>query len=174
MSDAGPLIHLAQINKLQILEKLFKRVLISQGVKREVVDEGIKLGHSDAVTVKEAIDKGWIMIEKLTREELLAAKRLAKGENISQSDAETLILAKKKEARNVLVDEKILSHLAKMFGFTVWNTWTIMLEALSKRLIEISDIKLAIKELGEHRHKLKAKQAEEILEAAERIVSNRK
>jgi predicted nucleic acid-binding protein len=42
VSDAGPLIHLAQINKLRLVKKLFNHVAITSKVKKEVYDEGIK------------------------------------------------------------------------------------------------------------------------------------
>lgn len=35
VSDAGPLIHLAQVSKLGLLKKLFGRVSITKDVKRE-------------------------------------------------------------------------------------------------------------------------------------------
>ncbi|MEM2984368.1 MAG: hypothetical protein QXL24_04055 [Candidatus Jordarchaeaceae archaeon] len=171
VSNAGPLIHLAQISKLHLLKKLFECVLIIPEVKSEVVDEGIKLGHSDALIVKKVIDEGWIIVKSVTKKGLSTAKRIAKGENISKSDAETLMLAIENKMRNILVDEKILSDLAKMHRLIVWNTWTILLEALHRDFIEIHDVESAIKELGERRHKLKAKQAAEILEAAKRIAS---
>jgi len=174
VSDAGPLIHLAQISKLQLLKQLFKRVIITSGVKSEVVDKGIKLGHDDALIVKEAIEEGWIIIKDITETSASTAKRLAQGENISKSDAETLLLAKDHEAKNFLVDDKILSNLAKMYGFKVWSIWTILLEALSKGFIEITDIESAINELGERRHKLKAEQAAEILKAAKHLASHEK
>lgn len=174
VSDAGPLIHLAQISKLHLLKKLFKRVSITTGVKREVVDEGIRLGQTDALAVRKAIEEGWIVIQDIPKAMASAAKRLAEGENLSRSDSETLLLAKKSGAEIILVDEKGLSDLAKMYGLKVWNTWTILLEALSKGFIEISDIKSAINELGERRHKLKTKQATEILEAAKLIASRRR
>ncbi|MGQ9723330.1 MAG: hypothetical protein ACUVXA_18660 [Candidatus Jordarchaeum sp.] len=173
VSNAGPLIHLAQINKLHLLKKLFKNVLITPEVKREVVDEGIKLGHNDALIVKEAIDEGWIIVKSITRRGISTAKRIAKGENVSKSDAETLMLAIENKVKSMLVDEKILSDLAKMHGFKVWNTWTILLEALRRGFIEIHDVESAIKDPGERRFKLKAKQAAEILEAAKLIVSTR-
>lgn len=173
VSNAGPLIHLAQISKLHLLKKLFKSVLVTPEVKREVVDEGIKLGHNDALIVKEVIDEGGIIVKSITRKGVSTAKRIAKGENVSKSDAETLMLAIENKVRSILVDEKILSDLAKMHGFIVWNTWTILLEALRRGFIEIYDVESAIKDLGERRHKLKAKQAAEILEAAKRIAFTR-
>jgi len=173
VSNAGPLIHQAQISKLHLIKKLFESVLIVPEVEREVVDEGVKLGHSDALIVKEAIDEGWIIVKSITRKGSSTAKRIAKSENVSKSDAETLILAVENKVKSMLVDEKILSDLAKMHGFMVWNTWTILLEALRRGFIEIHDVESAIKELGGRRHKLKAKQATEIMEAAKRIAFTR-
>ncbi|MEM3673505.1 MAG: hypothetical protein QW468_04700, partial [Candidatus Bathyarchaeia archaeon] len=82
------------------------------------------------------------------------------------------LFARERKAQ-VLVDEKALSNLARMFGLKAWNTWTIMLESLSMGYIEVSDIESAIKELSEKRHKLKKEQALEILEAARKIVHKR-
>ncbi len=172
VSDAGPLIHLAQINKLYLIKKLFNRVVITSKVKREAFDEGIKLGYSDAQVIGNAIREGWIVVEDVSRKAALASKRLAEGENISRADAETLMLAKEKSAQ-ILVDEKILSDLARMYGLKIWNTWTVLLESLSRGFIEMSDIESAIKELGEKRHKLKKEQVAQILEAAKTIARKR-
>ena len=95
------------------------------------------------------------------------------GENISRADAETLLVAKNKNAE-LLVDDKVVADLAKMYGLKIWNTWTILLESLDEGLIEIQDINSAIDELGKKRHKLSEKQAEEILKAANTIATCKK
>jgi len=172
VSNAGPLIHLAQISKLHLIKKLFNRVLIIQEVKKEVFNEGIRLGHTDAQVIGKAMEERWIVTEDAPETVALAAKRLADDENISLTDAKTLLLARENRAE-ILVDEKPLSDLAKMFGLKVWNTWTILLESLRTGFIETSDIKSAITELGEKRHKLTNKQAAEILKVAEIIASRR-
>ena len=100
-------------------------------------------------------------------------ERLVIGENISHADAETLLLAKNKNAE-LLVDDKVVADLAKMYGLRIWNTWTILLESLSEGFIEVQDINNAIDELGKKRHKLSEKQAEEILKAANAIVTCKK
>ncbi|MDH7606152.1 MAG: hypothetical protein QHH12_00065 [Candidatus Bathyarchaeota archaeon] len=169
VSDAGPLIHLAQINKLHLLKKLFKQVIITPNVKREAVDEGVKLSHPDAQIIGKAIEEGWIKVEEFPKRLTSASKRLAEDENISLTDAEALMLARERKAE-ILVDEKALSNLARMFGLKTWNTWTVLLESLKTGYIEVSDIESAIKELGEKRHKLKKEQAVEILDAARKIV----
>lgn len=172
VSDAGPLIHLAQINKLHLLKKLFEKVVITPNVKREAVDEGIRLGHADAQIINKAIEEGWIMVKELSKHLASASKGLAEGEGISRTDAETLLFAREEKAE-ILVDEKALSSLAKMFGLKTWNAWTVLLESLRMGYIEFSDVEAAIKELGEKRHKLKKEQAEQIIEAAKSIAESR-
>jgi len=173
VSDAGPLIHLAQTSKLYLLKKIFGHVVITLNVKREAYDEGVRLGHSDAEIIGKAIEEGWIIVEEFPKRLASASKKLAEGEGISKTDAETLLFAREKNAE-VLVDEKVLSNLARMFRLKTWNTWTVLLESLKRGFIEISDIKAAIKELGEKRHKLKKEQAEQILEAVKFISQEHK
>lgn len=173
VSDAGPLIHLAQINRLYLLKKLFKNVMITPSVKREAVDEGLRLGHNDAKIIGKAIMEGWVIIKEVPKRLASTIKRLAEDENISRADAETLLFARDRKAE-VLVDEKALSKLARMFGLKTWSTWTVLLESLRMGLIEVSDIESAIEELGEKRHKLKKEQAAQILEAANLIIRKRK
>jgi len=114
VSDSGPLIHLAQIGKLPILRKLFCTVLISQQVKIEVYDEGLKLGCADAEAVGIALKEGWIKIEATPKRLTESAKKLAYNENISWADAETPLLAVHKKAE-LLVDERMLSKLSFPF-----------------------------------------------------------
>ena len=173
VADAGPLIHLAQVSRLFLVQRLFGQVTITASVKREAVDEGVRLGFADAEGIGSALRDGWIVVEAVPERLAKTAEKLALGENISVADAETLLLAKEKRAE-LLVDEKIVSDLAKMYGLRVWGTWTLLLESLSRGLIEVADLEGAIEELGKRRHKLKEKQALEILDAARRIVSTRK
>jgi len=172
VADAGPLIHLAQIGELQLLEKLFRKVLVTARVKVEAFDEGVRLGCVDAEAVGGALSEGWLRVEPVPERLAKVPVKLAEGENVSCADAETVLLAREKRAE-LLVDDKVLSDLARMFGLRVWSTWTILLESLSRSLIEVVDVENAISELGRKRHKLKEKQAKEILEAA-RYVEERK
>jgi predicted nucleic acid-binding protein len=173
VSDAGPLIHLAQISQLQLLKNLFKHVSITAKVKNETVDEGINHGFVDAQIIDKAIQDGWITVEHVWENQAGSIERLVTGENISHADAETLLLTKNKNAE-LLVDDKVVAELAKMYGLRIWSTWTILLESLGEGLIEMQDINSAIDELGKKRHKLSEKQAEEILKAANTIVKRKK
>jgi len=168
VSDAGPLIHLAQVGRLNLLKQIFGKVTIVRSVKHEVVDEGIRLSHPDAVLVKNAMVEGWITVVTPTSRLLRRAKRLARQEKLSLSDSQTLLVAKTL-TQSLLTDEKPLSILGRMYGLGVWNTWTVLLEALRAGFIGKVEIHAAINELGQKRHKLSARRAEEILRIADRL-----
>ncbi len=171
VSDAGPLIHLAQIGKLELLEKIFVKITVVLTVKYEAVDEGVRLGFADAVVVEEALQAGWMAVKKRENTTIRRSRRLSEQENVSQSDAQTLLMAKSLR-QPLLTDEKNLAKLGRMYGLEVWNTWTVLLEALRKGLIGRQDIEMAISELAHKRHKLSTEQAREILKAADRILSS--
>jgi predicted nucleic acid-binding protein len=94
--------------------------------------------------------------------------------DVSASDAETLLCARDRGAEAVLVDERVLSELARMYGFSVWSTWAVLLEALGRGLIGLTDLESAIGELARRRHKLSEGQAADILEAARLVVSEKR
>ncbi len=171
VSDAGPLIHLAQVSKLKVLERLFKKVLIVPSVKREVVEEGIRVGYPDASVAAEAIIEGYLKVYTPSPRLLREASKLAETEKLSSSDTETLLVAKNL-ALPLLTDEKALSALGRIHGLEIWNTWTVLLEGLRRKLLTRSDIKAAIDELSGKRHKLSSKDAKDILGAADRIASD--
>lgn len=173
VSDAGPLIHLAQIRQLILLKKLFDIVLITEKVKFEVCDEGLRLGYADAGSIAAALDDGWLKVEPFPKRLAASALKFAQGENISKADAQTLLLAVDKKAK-LLVDERLLSSLAKMYGLKVWSTWTLLLEALSKNCIAFADVKIAVDDLGKRKFRLNPKQTQEILEAAKQIDKQQK
>ena len=172
VSDSGPLIHLAQTNQIRLLKHIFGSILIVPAVKREVVDEGIRGSYPDAKLVARALEEGYIIVRRTDSRISNRASRLAKREKISGADSQTLLLAKALR-KPLLTDEKNLWTLAKMYGLDVWNTWTILLEALRTKVIEKHEIHQAISELGERRHKLSSTYAKQVLGAADRITASR-
>ena len=141
---------------------------MSSSVKVEVVDEGIRRGCPDAEVVGKAFEDGWIKVEALPERALKQAEKLADGEGISIADAQVIILSEKKKAL-FLSDDIALSKIAEMYGLKSWDTWNLLLEALSRNLITITELNTVIEELGKRKFKLNPKQAEEIIEAAKHI-----
>lgn len=173
VSDAGPLIHLGQIHKLSLLKKLFGTVYVTEKIKVEVFDEGVRLGYADAEAIGTALADGWLRVEPLPKRLFASSAKLATGENISLADAETLLFAVDKKAE-LLVDDKLLFDLAKMYRLRVWNTWTLLLESLRMDYVALEEIKSAIDKLDKMKFKLNPKQAQEILTAAKIIEKHKK
>jgi predicted nucleic acid-binding protein len=172
VSDSGPPIHLAQIGKLQLLKDLFGCIYISTSVKVEVVDQGIQRNRLDAEIVDFAFKDGWLKIQILPKPLQATAQKLANGENISQADAEIILLAEQKKGL-FLTDDIPLAKLAIMYGLMAWDTWTLLLESQSKGMFGLNDVESAIEELGKKKFKLNPKQTKEILNAA-RVIEKRK
>ena len=170
--DSGPLIHLAQIGKLQLLKDLFSCVYTSISVKVEVVDQGIKRNCPDADIVGLALNDGWLKVEPLPKKLQATAQKIVRGEGISFADAEIVLLAEEKKAL-FLTDDMTLAKLAIMYGLRVWDTWTLLLESLNNNLVELKDLEHFIEELGTKKFKLNLKQTKEIL-AACRVIEERK
>lgn len=57
VSDSTPLIHLAKVGNIKLLFSLYKEVLITKEVYREVVEEGIILEKDDAGVIQEYTGK---------------------------------------------------------------------------------------------------------------------
>lgn len=62
ISNASPLIALSNISQLELLEKLFQKIIIPKAVYQEVVEEG--KGRIGSEEVKKAIDK-WIEVKEV-------------------------------------------------------------------------------------------------------------
>lgn len=52
LSNAGPLMALGKLNRLDLLSELYKQVQISRAVYTETVTQGLAYGANDALTIK--------------------------------------------------------------------------------------------------------------------------
>jgi uncharacterized protein len=173
VSDSGPLIHLSQINKLQILKELFGCISVPPSVKAEVVDQGIRRKRPDAEIASKAFRDGWIKTEALPAAILRQAGKLAEGEGISLIDAQVILLAKNANAL-FLTDDTALSRIAVMYGLKTFDTWMLLLSALNKNLVTMTEINEGIDELGNKKFKLNEEQTKAILQAAQLIEKTKK
>ena len=141
-------------------------------IRVEVVDEGVKRRCPDAEIVGKGFEDGWLKVETLSARELKQAAKLADGEGISLADAQAIISEKKKAL--FLSDDTALSKIAHMYGLKVWGTWILLLEALSRNLITITELDTAMEELGKKKFGLNDDQKQEIPNNAQHIISKRR
>lgn len=131
VANAGPLIHLARINKLNLIHTLFKEIHIPDTVKIETVDKGKTQGYVDAIAIEKAISSGWIKVAQTKPN----AEKLAKETNISKGEAEAILLAKQMNTTKLLMDDARARKIAQTLGLKPHGTIYILKLALVKKII---------------------------------------
>ncbi len=135
VSDATPLIYLAKIGKLNLLRELFGQVQIPPEVRKEVVDRGKEKGYPDAISIERAIDDGWLVTHPLTGKEQGMSKVLAQVAGIDIGEAQTIFLAKRKNEREVLIDQTNAREAALQLNLTPRGTIYVVIVALKKKML---------------------------------------
>ncbi|MBM3709588.1 MAG: DUF3368 domain-containing protein, partial [Actinobacteria bacterium] len=88
VSNTTPLIHLAKIKKYSLLKSLYNKIIISQEVKTEIVDEGKKFNKPDSLLIEKEIESGFIEVKKVN-------KLIETTLELESGELSTLSLAKK-------------------------------------------------------------------------------
>ena len=116
--DSTPLIHLSRIGRLDILENC--SLITTESVRGEVIVEG-KAGVS---RLKEFFDR--VEMVKLSKKDIDTTSSIAKSEYVHQTDAELLLLAKRKNC-TLLTNDRALVLLTRSMGIKVWWVTTLLL-----------------------------------------------
>ncbi len=141
VSDASPLISLATINQLEILQKLFEKVVVPIEVFREVTEFGSEMpGAGD---VKRA---SWIEVMECEDNRLVKALSL----QLDPGEAEAIVLAIQLQADLLLIDERIGRRVAKEFKLTITGILGVLSRAKQEGILPAVKLTLdrLIKEAG--------------------------
>lgn len=145
ISDSSPLILLARMKEVEILEGLYSKVSIPEEVYREVVVRGKEEGYSDAYEIERNIDV-FIQIKSLEGEYQERAEKMKSS--LGSGESEALLLALQEEADILLADDLEVRKMAKNRGLSCRSTIGMMFEALDKDLIDIEGYENSIEELS--------------------------
>jgi len=140
--DSGPLVWLAKAYRLGLLKALFGDVVVPSEVYRGVVSEGLRLGFSDALAVKEVVkEERWIKVKTLEGEERELSLRLAESaKEIHYGEAQAMALARGLDAV-VLLDKSCGRALAEALGVETRGNLYVVLRALKLGLLCKSEAK---------------------------------
>jgi len=134
--DSSPLITLARINQLPLLQNLTKQTIIPSEVYQEIVTSGknkpgaLAIPKADWLTEKTATDR--LIIDRL-------AQRLGRGET------EAIALAKELPGSIVVLDDALARRIAQEEGSKVIGTLGLLIHAKHKGLL--SSIKPILQDL---------------------------
>jgi len=124
VANTTPIISLAALGRLDILEKLFGRIIIAEAVYREIkAKPGFGYDQIDCAYIEVQSIQG-----QLYKEFLLT--------QLDSGEAETIILAKEINADFVIIDENIGYRFAMSAGLTAIRTLSLLLRAKEKGDIE--------------------------------------
>ncbi|PIN93389.1 DUF3368 domain-containing protein [Candidatus Pacearchaeota archaeon CG10_big_fil_rev_8_21_14_0_10_31_24] len=137
VSNSSPLIYLAKLRKLKLLKELFGKVFIPSEVYEEVVISGKEKSFSDAFLVEKAKIDGWLHIETINNKKEISSF----PSEIDYGEAAAIILAKKKNASLLLIDDASARAIAQSFGLKVKGTIFVILQAYKNKLISKQETK---------------------------------
>jgi predicted nucleic acid-binding protein len=154
VSDAGPLIALAKIERFGLLRELFGKLYIPQAVYDEVVVIGT--GRAGANETEQAVGD-WI--EVLEVKDLVMVKSLLT--KLGKGESEAIALALETKADMVLLDDYKARATAEFMGLNMTGTVGMLSQAQKKGLI--SDLRSLLDELRAGGFRLSDKVYAEIL-----------
>jgi uncharacterized protein len=126
VSNAGPLISLFTVSRLDLLRALFGEIAIPQAVYDEVVVHGE--GEPGSCEVGEA---DWIKIHHV--KDHLAVELLR--ETLDAGESEAIVLAQELDARYVILDDGLARRKARLIKLRLIGTLGVILMAKEAGLI---------------------------------------
>ena len=135
VSDSTPLIHLAKAGCIEILFGLYKEILITNEVYREVVEEGKLLENEDAWIIEKYLSKGFHVMSPASSSEYLIEKYF-----IHRGEADSIQIAKETGAQLLLMNERDGRNAAKREGLKVKGTIGLLFEALKTGIITEEEV----------------------------------
>ena len=137
VTNAGPLMAMAKLGLLHLLDRLYGKVLMPVAVYDEVVLSGMEQGFSDSLQVKLAIQQKYLVVKAVKKQRAdIVALSLHKGEK------ETLSLSLEHNADLVLFDDMLARSNAQALGFSVKGTLGVITKAYRKGILSIDEVRI--------------------------------
>lgn len=147
IADSSALIGMVRIAHLELLRKLYKRVLVPQSVYNEVVMEGKRLRKTGVEEIEKAIQAGWIKMVSLSKGQLNKVEAYRASGEMGKGEAEAIALARSRRLP-VIVDDRYARELADSLGLEFLGTGAVLLEAYISRLLSKKEFAESLRELG--------------------------
>ena len=126
VSNTSPIVNLAVVGQLGLLQQLYGKVVIPQSVYHEIAVIGAGQPGATEVSTFE-----WIETRQVTDRPLLAALRL----ELDEGEAEAIALAVELQAGLLLLDERKGRVVASQLGLRFIGLLGVLVEAKHKGLI---------------------------------------
>lgn len=145
LCNAGPLIVLGKLNRLDLLAALYTTVTIPQAVFDEVVTTGLRRGHADARLIYRFWqEQDWPIVAASA----LALENYHPPVMLDAGERELLTLAQQLSPEFVLMDDELARSEARRLGLNTRGTLGILVQAYRQRLVRYQQIEALISEIA--------------------------
>ena len=125
VADTGPLIALARAEQLDLLRRLYRRVVIPPAVRDELA---IGTDRPGARHLENALSANWLAVESVASHRAIAELRRI----LDPGEAEAIALAEQLDARFLLIDDAAGRRAARRRGVLVTGVAGVLLAAKSR------------------------------------------
>jgi predicted nucleic acid-binding protein len=137
--NATPLIVLCHIGCLELLKKLYGKIIVPRAVYQEVC------AKPDSVCQQIKDHADWIQVCDISH----PAERKMYQAKLHAGEVEVMILASEMEAELLIIDDNAAKKTAKYLGFTVTGTLGVLLKAKQNGIVqEVRPLLQAIRKSG--------------------------
>lgn len=134
--DATPLIYLAKVGRLELVDHLDGPCVIPSRVYEEVVATGIDEGYPDARRIERSVDAGRFEVRSVEATPL--SSRLHENDNLSDADIAVLTYADTHDGIGIM-DETYGRDVAAAEGITTRGTAFLVLQCTKLGVISRDD-----------------------------------
>ena len=139
--DATPLIYLARVDRLALVQQLDASCVIPERVYEEVVGTGLEQCYPDARRIERSVDADRSDIVSVATSALLT--RLQDNSNLSDADVAVLACADAHDSVAV-IDETYGRDVAAAEGITTRGTAYLVLKLASEGTLSVDDARTVI------------------------------
>ncbi len=145
--DASPLIHLARIRQLDLLNRIYRDALIGPAVHAETVEAGKAIHAPDVHRLEDAITTGWLLVCQLTPAENTSMHDFMERFRLGPGEAEVLAIAHTRSIR-LIIDDKAARNAARTLGIEHVGTAGVLLKAYIKDCLNAMELEQSVREFA--------------------------
>ena len=140
IADAGPLIALSRIDKLDLLQEIFQQITITNTIRDEILDNNHCKGK---VEVIKAINDGWIKIQSIDMKDWKAINT-----GVDAGEASAIYLARQApDSTLLIIDDQAGRAEAKYQKITIMGTAAVIgMAKMQGHILSAKDVLYALRE----------------------------
>jgi len=141
IADAGPLIALSRIGKLDLLQQLFQQIIITTTVRDEILENEHCKGK---VEVIKAINAGWVKVQGVN---MIDWKTINTG--VDAGEASSIYLALQMPDTILIIDDQAGRAEAKYQKITITGTAAVIgMAKIQGYILSAGDVLHSLRETG--------------------------